>query len=403
MLNLGRRSVEDLRPRLQRALCLLNTHSFSRRSRVSYKLSRLGLDALAIVPTMTGNAADAIEDLLDRARLMFGIADRAERAWRLGEWALLHQVRDDRSSRGPLPRRFLPDMGSSLALDDTGFVPAIAATMLPFADPDQRENLVSTNARFPAMTAAESLVGAVQVHGAALQQRRTSNTSIGTLCRSAIENAAKTVWLICETDREVRRARCLGYTARERSYQRAYIDTEAEIYAVRGDDSSPQYKAFEETKQKYEHRHNLIETLPKENVIRPPRKFEKVVEEAAKWIDANPPPHVTAANGLEHGLALGAQRFYAFGSSFVHGYKWMSDYVRGERDILAQISDGLAAAVIMTECAVALYEAQSTHPARTAVRQKNYPLWLEPTVEAWRPRYQQDTSALVGPIALELR
>jgi hypothetical protein len=63
----------------------------------------------------------------------------------------------------------------------------------------------------------------------------------------------------------------------------------------------------------------------------------------------------------------------------VHGYKWMSDYVAGERDVLSQISDGLAAAVIMTECAVALFEAQATHPARSIVRARNYPAWLEPT------------------------
>jgi hypothetical protein len=120
--------------------------------------------------------------------------------------------------------RFVPDKGSSLALDDAGFMPELAALSMPLADVDKRQNLVSTTARFLAMTAAENLVGAVQVHGAALEQRRTSNVSIGTLCRSAIENAAKTIRLICDTDREVRRARCLGYTARERSYQQAYID-----------------------------------------------------------------------------------------------------------------------------------------------------------------------------------
>ena len=348
---------------------------------------------------MTRAPADPVEDLLNRANLMFDVADRAVRSWRLGEWALLHRVRDDGSSHGPDIARFVPDRGSSLALDDTGFATDIAATMLPLADPDMRENLVSTTARFPAMVAAENLVGAVQVHGAALKERRTSNVSIGTLCRSAIENAAKTVWLICETDRAVRRSRCLGYIARERSYQKGYIEIEERIYGLRADTSSPQYQLFDETKQKYEKRHELIEALPLDTVKRPPRGFEKIVAEAARWIEENPPPHFIESNGLQDGMTLGAQRFYAFGSSFVHGYKWMSDYVAGERDILAQISDGLAAAVIMTECAVALYEAQSTHPARIAGRRKNYPPWLEPTVEAWRPRYQQDVSAFAEPLA----
>ena len=74
---------------------------------------------------MTGNPADPIEDLLGRASLMFGVADKAARIWRLGEWALLHRVQD-RSSRGPNPVRFIPDKGSSLALDDLGFEVEIA-------------------------------------------------------------------------------------------------------------------------------------------------------------------------------------------------------------------------------------------------------------------------------------
>lgn len=273
-----------------------------------------------------------MDDLLQRAQLMFGIADRAVRAWRLGEWALLHQVRYD-GIRGPDPARFVPDRGSSLALDDSGFMPDIDATMNPLAYEDERPNLVSSTARFPVMTAAENLVGAAQVHGAAIEQRRTSNVSIGTLCRSAIENAAKTIWLICETDREVRRARCLGYTARERSYQKSYIEIEGEIYASRSDNSKVvEYQVFQETTQRYETRHGLLEALPRHMVIRPPRRFENIVAEAARWIDDNPPPHITEANGLKHGMTLGAKRFYAFGSSFVHGYKWMSDYVANERE-----------------------------------------------------------------------
>jgi hypothetical protein len=297
--------------------------------------------------------------------------------------------------------RFLPDLGSSLALDDADFMPEIAASSMRESDDDPRLTLVSSTARFPAMTAAENLVGAAQVHGAAIQQRRTSNVSIGTLCRSAIENSAKTIWLISDPERRVRRARCLGYTARERSYQKPYIDIEERIYAVRDDATrDAEYSVFLQTKQTHDSRHEIITSLPGEDLVRPPRKFENIVAAAAEWIDENPPPHVTNANGLRHGMTLGAQRFYSFGSSFVHGYKWMSDYIAGERDILAQISDGLAAAVIMTECAVALFEAQATHPARSVVRARNYPHWLEPTVSAWRPRYEESRSSFADPMAL---
>src|ERR1700757_3742929 len=72
-------------------------------------------------------------------------------------------------------------------------------------------------------------------------------------------------------------------------------------------------------------------------------------------------------------MSIGAGRFYAVGSSFVHGYKWMTAYIGTEEDVLAQLADSLAAALIMTECAVALFEALATHPARSSVRRKNYP------------------------------
>ena len=89
---------------------------------------------------------------------------------------------------------------------------------------------------------------------------------------------------------------------------------------------------------------------------------------------------------LSLGMTLGATTFYSSGSSFVHGYKWMSDYIRNDEDTLKLIADGFAAALIMTECAVALFEAQATHPARASIR-KNYPDRLTATVEKWIPRY----------------
>jgi hypothetical protein len=52
------------------------------------------------------------------------------------------------------------------------------------------------------------------------------------------------------------------------------------------------------------------------------------------------------------------------------------------------IADGFAAAVIITGCAVELFEAQSTSSGRAAVRKKTYPEWLAATVDAWLPRDQ---------------
>ena len=71
-------------------------------------------------------------------------------------------------------------------------------------------------------------------------------------------------------------------------------------------------------------------SLPEGDVVRPPRKFEKIVVRAAEWIEDNLPPHVTDSNRLQYGMSMGAQRFCSFGSSFVHGYMWMRDYVAGK-------------------------------------------------------------------------
>jgi hypothetical protein len=269
----------------------------------------------------------------------------------------------------------MPDKGSSLALDDLGFMPGLG------------DHVVSSTARYPVMNAAENLVGAGQVHAATFQERRTSMAGAGSLCRAAMESSAKTIWLLTDPSRDVRRKRCLGYTERERSYQNKYITYEQAAFDRLTDlGQSAEYAAFQQHRAEYDARLDAITALPEDDRIKPPRKFERVVELAAEWIDANPPPH--AANEIPAGgITLGANRFYATGSSFVHGFKWMSDYVRTDVDTLRVIADGFAAALIMTECAVALFEAQATNPARAAVR-KNLPEYLSPTVNSWMAIYQ---------------
>ena len=333
-----------------------------------------------------------MERLLTMARLMWSNVDRATRAWRMGEWALLHQVRADNSSSPRNPSRFVPDRGSSLDLDDAYFMPELG------------DNLVSSTARFPVMNAAECLVGASQVFGASLEQKRTSTLSTGILCRSAIENAAKTIWLLADSSRAVRRSRCLGYAEREIGYQKGYIAAETRFLESRTDDGRHSaYQSFAETEQQYRERLNFLTSLPKSARQRPPSNYEFFISWSGDWIDKNPPPHITNADGLRYGMSIGAERFYTVGSSFVHGYKWMTAYIGTEEDVLAQLADSLAAALIMTECAVALYEAQATHPARPFVRRKNYPDYLEPTVTAWRPLHEQPAAAFPAAPALASR
>src|ERR1700694_5012826 len=180
---------------------------------------------------------------LRKAQLMLRITERVVRAWRLGEWALLRQVRPDGSSREPDRQRFMPDKGSSLALDDERFMPDIG------------EHVVSSTARFPAMSASENLVGAAQVHATAVQEGRTRTASIATLCRSAIASSAQTIWLLSDPSRDVRRARCLGYIERERSYQQPFIDLEEEVFTIRTDAAkATDYQDFQRHRADYDKR-----------------------------------------------------------------------------------------------------------------------------------------------------
>jgi hypothetical protein len=89
-------------------------------------------------------------------------------------------------------------------------------------------------------------------------------------------------------------------------------------------------------------------------------------------------------------MTLGAKRFYSLASGFVHGFKWATDYIRDDMDLLRMTADGFAAAVLMTECAVALHESQAIgSPARMASRARNYPSGVAATVAAWAERYRQ--------------
>jgi hypothetical protein len=88
-----------------------------------------------------------------------------------------------------------------------------------------------------------------------------------------------------------------------------------------------------------------------------------------------------------NGLQGGAKSFYSYGSSFVHGYYWMTDYGGGMR-LFGMIADSFAAAINMTECAVALYEAVCRAPEGDRERTESYlPARLEPTIAQWTGLY----------------
>jgi hypothetical protein len=85
-----------------------------------------------------------------------------------------------------------------------------------------------------------------------------------------------------------------------------------------------------------------------------------------------------------------AKSFYSLSSGFVHGFKWLTPYVDASDDSgLLQITlDALGNALRMTECAVALYEAQAIGPRPDPRRRRNYPTVLADTVAALAPSYR---------------
>lgn len=88
-----------------------------------------------------------------------------------------------------------------------------------------------------------------------------------------------------------------------------------------------------------------------------------------------------------------AKSFYSLGSGFVHGFKWMNDYMfeQSELDdsgLLEVTLDAFGNAIRMTECAVSLFEAQSIGPDPDPARIRNYPEGLAKTVVKLAPRYK---------------
>jgi hypothetical protein len=267
-----------------------------------------------------------------------------------------------------------PDRGSSLALDDLDFM----------ADLDNL--VVSSTARYPAMSATDSLVGAAQAHTAAFKEGRTNIAAVVSLCRCAIEASAKTIWLLADPDREERRSRSLGFALSERQPQQSFHRIEERLFTARNiPASSQEYQSFQRHRAEYDRRAALITSVPRAKRRKPPGAYEDIVAWSAKWIDNNPPPH--ASEELALGMELGSSRFYSYASSFVHGFKWMTDYVHDDEDTMRILADGFGAAVIMTECAVALFEAQATHPERLTIRLRHCPNSLRPTITQWAPRY----------------
>jgi hypothetical protein len=298
----------------------------------------------------------AISRLAAKVGVLKRTGERAKRGADLKEWGL---------------RRPPPDAGSSLVLDDEGFMTEIGG-------------LVHITALFPIMNATDGLAAAAALIDGRSTSKNAHIAALLALCRSALESSAITVWLLCPTERADRRARCLGFTQAELLAQKGFHSAEREWFKREPDRKSlPIYADFDEHVRLHEGRLKMLDNKPKKG---PPNSSD-LPNEAGKWIDQHPPAHDNElyANGFAHGVS----RFYTLGSAIIHGYKWPIDYVQqSERVTFGMVADGLAAAVGMAECAVALYEVQAQRRQPPSQRKRLYPNRLQPTIDDWSTLYE---------------
>ncbi|MFD6056837.1 hypothetical protein [Rhodococcus wratislaviensis] len=283
------------------------------------------------------------------------ITARAQRASELHDWGLHPQA---------------ADTGSSLALDDDEFMP------------EQGGGLIQRAAMWPINSATDNVSSAGNIFRELEQTRQLRASSVMSLCRSALESSARAIWLLSDTERAVRRKRCVGITLAEMKQQTMFNGNEIENHR-NGTVELPdgQADAFRRG-----HRSLLAEyEALQETEHQPVRPFGKTIELAGQWVEEHMPPH-DSGELAKNGLAAGSKRVYSLSSGVIHGYQWIVDYGRNG-DLFAMLADSFAAAVNMTECAIALYEAQAQRRNGRTDRKYHYPKRLAPTVREWSKLY----------------
>ena len=306
-----------------------------------------------IVESMVNLATNGALDRIDQ---------RGKRARELYQWGL-H------------PHHAEP--GSPLAADDAAFEAAYPLALSGGVG-------VTEESIFPLMNASENL----NVAGLLVEQRADGSlhaSSIMQLCRSAMEGSARTIWILGNPNRDVRRDRALNVLVEQLQQQKQFLTIEEEN-ATRGPNPlPPNIVAMNRAHQQKQA--DLVKRLCDNYPVAKPEPFGTTITLAAEWVDAHLPEHDTGELASS-GLRGGAKAFYSWGSSLVHGYKWALEYAPGVR-LFGMIADSLAAAIYMTECAVALFEAACLGPERERESGESYvPARLEPTIAAWTGLYK---------------
>lgn len=287
------------------------------------------------------------------------IAERAKKAEELGPWGLTRRV---------------PDPGSVLAEDDR-----VLFELLPdFDDP----NLISGAAVFPAMAATDNASSVASLLPHISESKRLHAPAVMNLCRTAMESAARTIWLLGPTTRTERRARTISLASKEWYEQSRFFTHAAELHAGRlTATQKAEREAHVATSGAYQ---SVADAVTSIGFAGP----TKVIEVSGQWIDAHPPAHARD-EVRKFGVKKLAETTYCITSSTVHGYKWVHEHIGGDgRGLFNGIADALAIALVMTESAVALFEAQSIGDRPSEYPRPEYPRRLKPTIQEWAKMYR---------------
>jgi hypothetical protein len=199
---------------------------------------------------------------------------------RLGLAGVLQRIRD-RTARGrelerwPLPRPEPVDPDSSLAADDDGFLPGLGG------------DYVRLTALYPIMSTTDCLAAVARLVDDWEDTMNSHEPALLILCRSALETAAKTIWLLGSDDRAVRRKRCVGFVWSETSNQKSFHTIEERLYSALPDkETNAAYRDLQEHIRLFREREKILKPEPKAT---PPNDTRLVIN-SAKWVDRNLPP-----------------------------------------------------------------------------------------------------------------
>lgn len=276
-------------------------------------------------------------------------------------------------------KRHLVDIDSSLARDDADFMTDYAGDM------------VSGTAVFPIMNAIDSITAIAELIAGRPQSGDSHAPSLLTLSRMATESSARTIWLLSDAGRQMRRGLSVRFTQSELNAQKTFHQhTRKWFEHGPGKDQPIEHQHFLQHLQLFEKREAMLkkglEVTPKAKVV----GNNDLVVAAAKWLDKHPPEHDQSGPFGRTGFGFEdvAASFYTTSSAIVHGLKWPLDYMpSGEVDLSRMIADGVNVAVSMAECAVALLESQAQRPGATTDRPRLYPGSLQPSIDVWSEHY----------------